>query len=33
MAAYDDYTAYFNGEWIPYKDVSHFAGRQGFHGG
>ncbi len=21
MAAYDDYTAYFNGEWIPYKDV------------
>ncbi len=30
MAAYDDYTAYFNGEWIPYKDVRISPDDRGF---
>ena len=32
MAAYDNYTAYFNGEWIPYKDVRISPDDRGFHG-
>ena len=30
MAAYDDYTAYFNGEWIPYKDIRISPDDRGF---
>ena len=30
MAAYDDYTAYFNGEWIPYGDVRISPDDRGF---
>ena len=30
MADYGDYTAYFNGEWIPYKDVRISPDDRGF---